>query len=103
MMKVQIRQGWNDMGLEIIFWEELNGKLYVVEPMEMKLTESPMGFVEKPSLQISGPMAQQFLKSFAECLDQADIKTDKDARIQGMLEATRFHLEDLRTLLKLKK
>jgi len=39
----------------------------------------------------------------AEELDKRDIKTDKDAKIQGILEATRFHLMDLRELLKLTK
>ena len=39
---------------------------------------------------------------FAEALDRLGVKTDKDATLQGTMEAMRAHLADLRQLLKLK-
>ena len=46
---------------------------------------------------------QQFLKACAEELSRQGIKTDNDHKIEGKLEATKYHLEDLRFMLKLKK
>jgi len=42
------------------------------------------------------------LEPMAEAIDQVGIKTDKDAKLQGTMEAQRAHLADLRQLLKLK-
>jgi len=44
-----------------------------------------------------------FLKACAEELASQGIKTDNDHKIEGKLEATRYHLEDLRAMLKLKR
>ena len=53
-------------------------------------------------MKLNNIIAQDFLQGLAEALDKQGIKTDKDAKIQGTLDATRYHLEDLRKLLKLK-
>ena len=102
MIKISIRRSWDFSGIEIVFWEERNGKIYAVKPMELIFEEYPEGTVEKPSLRIPHFIADEFLKSLAEVLDGEGIKTDKDAKIQGTLEATRYHLEDLRKMLKIK-
>lgn len=44
---------------------------------------------------------EEFLLAMAEALDDAKIKTEKDAKLQGTLDALRDHLADLRHLLKL--
>ena len=46
---------------------------------------------------------QEFLKACAEELSRQGIKTDNDHKIEGQLEATKYHLEDLRAMLKLKR
>lgn len=84
-----------------MFYEERNGKLYVVAPMEMKLIEHNEGEVARPSLHISHFMAPVFLESLATALDNHGVKTENDHKIKGTLDATKYHLEDLRTLLKL--
>jgi hypothetical protein len=66
------------------------------------ITTINIGEDPKPFLTFSGTIAQEFFQGLAEALDAQGIKTDKDAKIQGTLEATKYHLEDLRTLLKLK-
>ena len=74
--------------------------LYTGEVKELKdYEEIPQEFIMK----ISSYVANDFLNALAEALDKRGIKTDKDAKIQGTLEATRYHLEDLRSLLKLKE
>lgn len=40
------------------------------------------------------------LQAFAEALDKHGIKTDNDHKIAGTLEATKYHLEDMRKLAK---
>jgi hypothetical protein len=42
--------------------------------------------------------ADDLLKALAEALDEKNIKTDNDAKIQGVLEATKYHLEDMRKI-----
>ena len=49
-------------------------------------------------LKIPNIMAAQFFQAFAEALDQQGIKTENDFKIQGLLEATKYHLEDMRKL-----
>lgn len=66
-------------------WKELDGSNKVI----------------KPTFFIGGMLEREFLEVLAEALDKKNIKTDKDAKIQGTLEAQKYHLEDLRKLLKL--
>ena len=100
-MKIEIRQGWNALGMEILFYEERNGKIYVAEPVTLTMKEAEDGIYSGATLTFSHLEGDLFLQNIADVLDSQGIKTDKDAKIQGTLEATRFHLEDLRKLLKL--
>lgn len=99
-MKVSIwREPWNNY-IGIMFWEEREGKIYAAEPVQLVFKEAPEGHTAGgPTLRINSLT----LQSLAEALDEQNIKTDKDAKIQGTLEASRYHLEDLRKLLKLDK
>ena len=56
-----------------------------------------------PLFELPKELADQFFKALAEALDEKDIKTDNDFKIKGLLDATKYHLEDLRKLLKLKE
>lgn len=42
------------------------------------------------------------MQAFANALSDAGIKTDNDHKIAGTLEATKYHLEDMRKLAKVK-
>jgi hypothetical protein len=52
-------------------------------------------------LTIPYDMSGEFEHALLEWLKKKGIRHDNDARIEGTLEATRKHLEDLRELLKL--
>ena len=102
-MKVKIkRDGFGDL-ISIYLYEERggNGEIFIAEPVELVFKKRVSGVSAKPTLGIED-YDGNFLTNLAEELDKRDIKTDKDAKIQGILEATRFHLRDLRELLKLK-
>ena len=73
--------------------------LYTGETKVLKeFEEIPPEFI----MTISNFLANDFLEALAEALDQQGIKTDKDAKIAGTLEVIKYHLEDMRKLLKLK-
>lgn len=48
-------------------------------------------------------MSDDQLRAFADSLATKGIKTVNDSKNEGLLEATKYHLEDMRTLLKIKK
>lgn len=106
MYKTHIEQSFAKQQIEIYVYEEnLNGGGCCLIPMP---TGEAGGYVYgageqiKPLLIIDARIGKQMLDAFAETLDTLNIKTDKDAKIQGTLDATRYHLEDLRKLLALK-
>src|SRR5947209_16586587 len=89
--------------LALYFYERRNGKTYAAKPVELVFAEVGESSPFPPTLQMDYFYAEPFLEALAEALDKAGVKTEHDATIQGQLDATRYHLEDLRTLLKLKK
>jgi hypothetical protein len=51
-------------------------------------------FVMKIPLHLWGDIAKQL----AEILDEKGVKTDNDHKIQGIMKAQKYHLEDMRKL-----
>jgi len=101
-MKVKIyKNPYKDI-IEFLIYDERNGKRYIAQPVKLIFKEWKEGEEIKPTLEIGGFFEGEFLEALAEALDEKGIKTDKDAKIEGILEATKYHLEDLRKLLKLK-
>jgi hypothetical protein len=102
MFKTYIRSSpWDDC-VEIVFVEQTERSRRACKPIQLVFEEKQEGARIEPSLKLYGEDANNFLKSIAQALDESGVKTDMDAKIEGTLEATRFHLEDLRKLLKLK-
>lgn len=52
----------------------------------------------KPTLRIGGRESAEILKAFANAIQEHGIRTDQDAKISGLLEATKEHLSDMRRL-----
>lgn len=77
--------------------------LYLARPVELIFDRYELGDKYEPTLKLNWAFAHEFVEALAEELDKVGIKTDKDAKIEGILEARSYHLEDLRTLLKLRK
>jgi len=101
-MKVKIYKNPYKDFIEFLIYYEQNGKRYIAQPVELIFKEWKENKEIKPTLKISGFFEGEFLRALAEALNEKGIKTDKDAKIEGTLEATKYHLEDLRKLLKLK-
>ena len=100
-MKIKIHKNPYSDAIEFLIYKEQNGKKYIAQPVEIIFEEHKEGKAIKPTLTIGGFFEGEFLNALAEALDEKGIKTDKDAKIEGTLGATRYHLEDLRKLLKL--
>ncbi len=97
MLKVYIQS--IDYGFEtgITFIEEKHdGKRYIAKPVNLEFVELEAG--SNPTLRLSNSTSGEFLKALAEALDKNGIKTESDFKIQGLLEAKNFHLEDMRSL-----
>ena len=91
--------------LELWIWDKAPGdKLYlmVVKDGEVHFDLCTPGEDHKPTLRFTGLWSGEILKALAEALDDHGIKTDSDAKIEGKLRATEYHLEDMRSLLGLR-
>lgn len=97
----------NDFGMQInmfVYRETAYGIEYChIEDGHFILTEGKRMEPVKPFLTISGMMARDLFKGLATALDEKGFKPDSNAKIEGTLNATKYHLEDLRTMLKLTK
>lgn len=100
MLKVSIRQVPYRSNVSIVIWEEREGKRYAMKPVELVEYEIQEGVYEDDA---TLKLPRSLLQAFANALAEEGIKTDNDHKIQGTLEATKYHLSDLRTLLKLQK
>ncbi len=103
MLKVYMQ--WADYAnsLEVAIVDEReDGSSRSVKPVELEFEDVQEGEYIKPAFVLRHRMAKSFMGAMAEVLDKQGVKTDKDAKIEGTLDATRYHLEDLRKLLKLK-
>jgi len=101
-MKVKMRVCQFSDEIEIVFLEE-KGKdeLYVARPVDIVFEKYEPGKSIEPTLRISRLMSHEFLEAWAKALDEHGIKTPKQLKAEGVLDATKYHLEDLRKLLKL--
>lgn len=98
---MEIRAQWNDFGnaLEILICEERNGRLYAAKPISLELEEIPELGAVKPTMTFFRESGQVFLKAMATLLRDLNIKPPNESKIEGLLEGTKYHLEDLRKLL----
>ena len=97
-IKVYIRREFYGRGIEIAFFIEREGKRYIAKPIELEFIEYDGAAKAEPTLVLDRFLAPKFLKALAEALDKEGVKTENDYKLQGILEATKKHLEDMRRL-----
>lgn len=101
-MKIRIhREPWNDE-LGVLLYSDVNGKRYIVKPVKLEIEEVKEGVSIEPTFKIGRIDRQEFIKSMAEIAEDLGVKTDaqlaQDKKYEGKLEATQYHLEDMRRL-----
>ena len=104
-----MKEGWNVSIEHVAYMGMVNlyiakkeaGQIAIAEPLDLTLRLVEEGHSVKPTLQLKEWEAHELLLALAEALDEKGMKTSKDAKMEGTLEATRYHLEDLRKMLKI--
>lgn len=86
-------------GVGISFLQYRDGKKFIAKPIKLEFIEVAMDCRVESTLYLSSEYAEEV----ANGLDKLDIKTDRNSKIEGTLDATKYHLEDLRKMLKLKE
>ncbi len=93
--------------VDIYLYEERHGELYAIaSPTDIKFQivedkDRHKSELQKPTFSLDRSIADDFLNAMAIALAKIDIKPEKDSVLQGKFEATKYHLEDMRKLLKL--
>jgi hypothetical protein len=101
-MKIKIYQEPVFNAISFTFYEERNGKIYVAKPVEIIMEELTDEFKPlEPTIRLSQYETKEFLKSMANEVYNNGIRHDQDVINEGALVSTKYHLEDLRKLLKL--
>ena len=104
-MKIFIKQNeWADIYEIYITDEDYNGKRYLAKPMELEFTAVEEGKSYEPSLRIARFFGKStnFLQALSDALAQCGYEPKTIEENKGELKASKYHLEDLRKLLKLK-
>lgn len=100
-------------GLKIAIWQEppfgsvcvaiyyeLADKIQIAKPVDLIFETYDQGALPEATIRIGHFAAKSFLTGLAEELDHLGVKTERDAKLEGTLEATRLHLDDSRWLVK---
>ena len=100
-MNVMIRRhDWNG-SIDIYLAEKReDGTIWIGKPMDILFERYQEGeeLERRATIHIDSDYSDDFLKALADELDSKGVKTDSDAKIAGTLEATRSHLQDMRTI-----
>jgi hypothetical protein len=102
--KVAINQHWNNPGAaDVIIYREAGGDkiqvLYIedAKTWTVSVKEFSAAAVVEPSLRLPAGVLEALMAG----LQEHGIKPPGEHKIAGLYEATKYHLEDLRGLLKL--
>lgn len=86
-------------GMHFLFYKEgIEGKHYIVKPIEMFLEPRIEGTLMEPTLKMNDLEAREFLQSMVDQAEKLGIKSSKKPVLENELEAVKYHLEDMRTL-----
>src|SRR4051794_7629190 len=88
-------------GLKIWFIDRGGGKQHVAQPVQLIFQEFGEAEMPEPTLTLNRYFADDFLRAMAEALNKRGVKVENEHKVHGQLEATKYHLEDLRALLKI--
>lgn len=98
-MKVRIYSNpWNSV-TNIAFLVQRNGQWHIAKPVKLEFEPIKEGDETPATMMLAPEVATEFLNSLSQALDDRGIKPANDHKLAGQLEATKFHLEDMRGLL----
>jgi len=98
-MKIMIYENHVSGCIDFYIYKDINRKKFISKPVELEFVEvDEDGSSNDPTFQLNRYDAPEFMQSLAEELSKKHIKTDNDHKIQGTLDATKKHLNDMRKL-----
>lgn len=90
-------------GYEITFYYEKEDKIYVAKKLDLEFQEYTPYETHPATLTVTlRDVRSGFFQDLINELNQLGFKPKSESFLQGELEATKFHLKDMRALLKLK-
>lgn len=96
---IKVRRNPFTEGINIYFGLEDSKGLFVAKPVELKYEKvDDTGRDVEPSLFIPRGLASGFLEAVLDAIEREGIKSKSTATVEGLLEATKYHLEDMRKL-----
>lgn len=100
-MRVEFERDYIRSGYKVFMFEDNSGsRVFYTKGGEEAVTITD-GSVIRDDIYFCR-ISDEALKPFADKLSALGIKTDDDHKIAGVLEATKYHLEDMRKLAKVK-
>lgn len=99
-MKVQFENDWQRKSVKVYMFEDgSRARSFYTKGGEEVRTVAD-GEILKDEDIIFARIPEDALQAFAEALSERGIKTDNDHKIAGTLEATKYHLENMRKIAK---
>jgi len=88
--------------LELYIIEEGGDYRAVAQPIDMIFKRFQLGeVISGPTLRVPDYFALPMIKAFAELAGTMGVKRTDESKTEGLYEATKYHLEDMRKLMKL--
>jgi len=101
-MKFEIYCRYQDFAMRLDFYifEVLpNGTKRICTSLDkVEFKEWEPGLITDPSFSLNGMIVKPFLQEMANTLKEIGIKAEGDPILENELSATKYHLEDMRTL-----
>jgi len=82
----------------LIFQRNPDGKMFTLKPMELEWVEVGSGHSLQPTMTIGGMLAGDLLDALIQEMGTQGIKTQRDSKTEGILEAQTKHLSDMRRI-----
>ncbi len=86
--------------LNIYMAYESQGVITTFKSVELVMEPKPMkhGTMVAPTMSIPGMFAREFPMKMIDALTRKGYKSISDSKTEGLLEATKYHLQDMRNL-----
>ena len=102
-MKVRLERPYFKDSLDVLFYEDVNEKIIIVNPVQLIMKRIDEGDrIEEPTFSIRGKESGSFLQSFVNEAYKLGIRPEQDGKtitmIENEMKAMKFHLEDMRKL-----
>ena len=96
---IKVRHNPMTEGLGIYFGMEDSQGFKVAKPVKLEYEKIDEGALDvKPTLIIPSYLGSDFLKTLLSAIENQGIKPESTSKTEGLLEATKYHLEDMRNI-----